>query len=295
MRNKSFFTLFLFLALFCLFLAPVHGSAGPLVLFDQSHGQRFFIEKNRPLDLSGLAVLFVDQGATVKVSRAPLTGKTLRDVDVLIIAGAFAPIRKAEIEAIAEFLERGGKLAVMIHIGKPFHGLLERLGVGISVAPVYEQPSRRPPPRRQRAFAFRAGKEWLALHSRFIKEVVEMGPIHSIPHKSSRIFRGLVNVRGRLELCVSIGGVLRIEPYPKPNVMVRERLVVAAKAGKSVVFPVSEVIGHVEYDKEALKPLPVTVSGSRAVYTKGIIAHGKRDIGLLDDILLFRILTRNLS
>ena len=163
------------------------------------------------------------------------------------------------------------------------------------LAAVYEQPSRRRPPRRQRAFAFRAGKEWLALHSRFIKEVVEMGPIHSIPHKSSRIFRGLVNVRGRLELCVSIGGVLRIEPYPKPNVMVRERLVVAAKAGKSVVFPVSEVIGHVEYDKDAVKPLPVTVSGSRAVYTKGIIANGKMDIGLLDDILLFRILTRNLS
>lgn len=139
MRNKSFFALFLGVALFCLFLAPVYCFAGPLVLFDQSHGQRFFIEKNRPLDLSGLAVLFVDQGATVKVSRAPLTRKTLRDVDVLIIAGAFAPIRKAEIEAIAEFLERGGKLAVMIHIGKPFHGLLERLGVGISVAPVYEQ------------------------------------------------------------------------------------------------------------------------------------------------------------
>ncbi|WP_457574348.1 DUF4350 domain-containing protein [Desulfolithobacter sp.] len=139
MRNKLFFILFFSAALFCFVCGPVHGYAGPLVLFDQSHGQRFFIEKNRPLDLSGLAVLFVDQGATVTVSRASLTRKTLRDVDVLIIAGAFAPIRQSEIEAIAEFLERGGKLAVMIHIGKPFHGLLDRLGVGISVAPVYEQ------------------------------------------------------------------------------------------------------------------------------------------------------------
>ncbi|WP_456385510.1 DUF4350 domain-containing protein [Desulfolithobacter sp.] len=109
------------------------------MLFDQSHGQRFFIEKNRPLDLSGLAVLFVDQGASVRVSRDPLTGRNLQDVDVLVIAGAFAPVRKPEVEAIAEFLERGGRLAVMVHIGRPFHGLLERLGVGISVAPVYEQ------------------------------------------------------------------------------------------------------------------------------------------------------------
>jgi len=159
----------------------------------------------------------------------------------------------------------------------------------------YERPVSPEPAKRYRAFAFRTGAEWLALSSRLIKEVVEMGPIHSIPHKSSRIFRGLVNVRGRLELCVSIGGVLRIEPYPKTGAPVRERLIVAAKAGKSVVFPVSEVMGHVEYDREALKPLPVTVSGSKAVYTKGIINSGGRDIGLLDDILLFRILTRNLT
>jgi len=146
-----------------------------------------------------------------------------------------------------------------------------------------------------RVFAFRTGEEWLAVRSRLIQAIVEMGPIHSIPHKSSRIFRGLVNVRGRLELCVSIGGVLRLKPYPKPEQLsAHERLVVAAKAGKSVVFPVSEVMGHVDYDKNSVRPLPVTVSGSRAVYTKGIITHKGTEIGLLDDKLLFRILTRNL-
>ena len=123
-----------------------------------------------------------------------------------------------------------------------------------------------------------------------------MGPIHSIPHKSSRIFRGIVNIRGRLELCVSIGGVLRIEPGAvRQGTPAPERLIVAAKGGQSVVFPVSEVMGPVPYNSSALKPLPITVSGSKAVYTKGILRINNQEVGILDDTMLFRILARNLE
>ncbi|MBU4153210.1 MAG: chemotaxis protein CheW [Proteobacteria bacterium] len=150
--------------------------------------------------------------------------------------------------------------------------------------------------RTQSAFIFRAGDEWLGVTSTMIKEVVDMGPIHSIPHKSSRIFRGIVNIRGRLELCVSIGGVLRIEPGTRQQgTPAPERLIVAAKDGQSIVFPVSEVMGPVLYDASILKPLPITVSGSKAVYTKGILNINDQEVGMLDDAMLFRILTRNLG
>ena len=124
-----------------------------------------------------------------------------------------------------------------------------------------------------------------------------MGQIHSIPHKSSRIFRGLVNVRGKLELCVSIGGVLKIEQNSQnvPDHFSPERLILANKAGQSVVFPVSEVIGSVDYEAEEVKPLPITTSGAKAVYTKGILLLGDKNVALLDDALLFRILTRNIA
>ena len=46
-------------------------------------------------------------------------------------------------------------------------------------------------------FVFRTGEEWLAIRSSLIKEVVDMGPIHSIPHKSSRVIRGIVNISAR--------------------------------------------------------------------------------------------------
>lgn len=147
------------------------------------------------------------------------------------------------------------------------------------------------------AFVFRAGEEWLALPAYLIQEVVDMGPIHSLPHRSSRIFRGIVNIRGKLELCVSIGGVLRIEPHRRntEGVLTPERLVVASKDGQDLVFPVSEVLGIIHYQPEMLQELPITMAGSKAVYTRGILCLPNRDVGFLDYQLLFRILTRNLA
>lgn len=160
----------------------------------------------------------------------------------------------------------------------------------------FRQPPSQAPKTTKTAFIFRAGDEWLGVKSSLIKEVVDMGPIHSIPHKSSRIFRGIVNIRGRLELCVSIGGVLRIEPGARrQGIPTPERLIVAAKAGQSIVFPVSEVMGPMPYNASALKPLPITVSGSKAVYTKGILNVNNKEVGMLDDAMLFRILARNLG
>jgi len=151
------------------------------------------------------------------------------------------------------------------------------------------------------AFVFRAGGEWLALPAGLIREVVDMGMIHTIPHRSGQILRGLVNIRGKLEVCVSIGGVLGIEHGErKRDVKIHgyvtpERLVVGAREGQIIVFPVTEVRGHVRYTPEMLRELPVTVSGSKAVYTKGILCLEDLDIGFLEDDMLFRTLTRSLA
>jgi len=160
----------------------------------------------------------------------------------------------------------------------------------------FRQPAKVEEITTKSTFVFRAGDEWLGVKSSLIKEVVDMGPIHSIPHKSSRIFRGIVNIRGRLELCVSIGGVLRIEPGTKrQGIPAPERLIIAAKGGQSVVFPVSEVMGPIPYNSSALRPLPITMSGSKAIYTKGILNVKDKEVSLLDDTLLFKILARNLG
>jgi len=151
------------------------------------------------------------------------------------------------------------------------------------------------------AFVFRAGNEWLALPSNLIQEVVNMGPIHSIPNINNKVLRGLVNIHGRLQICVSIGRVLGLEKLEKtaeqlePDYVSQERLVVVLQNNHLVAFPVSEVRGIIRYTTEILKDLPVTVSGSKAVYTMGILHIEGKDIGLLKDKPLFKTLTKDLE
>lgn len=62
---------------------------------------------------------------------------------------------------------------------------------------------------------FRVGEEWLATDISLLVEIAELRPIHTIPHRSNDVLAGLVNIRGELELCVSLGGLLGIEmEYP---------------------------------------------------------------------------------
>lgn len=104
-------------------------AGGPVVLFDQGHGQHFLAERTDPLDLSTFAGLFTERGNVVRSAAAPLSDAALAKVDILIISGAFAPLSVAELDAVDHFLARGGRLAVMLHIGPTLAGLLERLGV----------------------------------------------------------------------------------------------------------------------------------------------------------------------
>lgn len=149
-------------------------------------------------------------------------------------------------------------------------------------------------------FVFRTGGEWLALPAKLIQEVLEFGVIHTLPHRSNAVLRGVVNIRGKLELCFSIGAVLGIDRYERNGGQGDKytspfRMVVAERFGERIVFPVSEVYGSFRYAEGMLQQLPVTVSGSRAAFTKGILCVQNFDVGFLDDRILFEALMRNLQ
>ena len=126
-----------------------------------------------------------------------------------------------------------------------------------------------------------------------------MSVIHRLPHRSSKILRGVVSIRGRLELCFSIGAVLGIEREETPNdknkYMSPERLIVVQSHGQKIVFPVSQVFGIVRFSKDMLQQLPVTVSCSKAAFTRGILyVDNEFDVGFLEPETLFDALTRSL-
>ena len=103
-----------------------------VALFDESHGQRFLPEHDGPLDLSQFAKVLEQQGFAIQATDHAITDQVLVHVDVLLISGAFKPVTAAEVEAITRFVERGGRLVVMLHIGPPVAELLHRLHTSIS-------------------------------------------------------------------------------------------------------------------------------------------------------------------
>lgn len=128
--------------LFCLLFLPISALAeNPRLLFDQSHRQAFLAESPGPLQLSGLTATFQRQGIQVAVSTDQLTSNALENFDALVISGAFATHSEEEIIAILDFLSRGGKLAVMVHIGQPLLPLLHKLGVDVGNKVINEKPA----------------------------------------------------------------------------------------------------------------------------------------------------------
>lgn len=129
----------LLLAFLLLPLSAAGAEAVPCILFDQGHNQRFHIEEKGELQLSGLAETFRARGAQVTSTRAALTDEVLADAAALVISGPFGRLDAEEIEAVARFVERGGRLAVMLHIGPPLGGLLGRLDVDHSNGVLHER------------------------------------------------------------------------------------------------------------------------------------------------------------
>jgi hypothetical protein len=132
------FTGILFLAFS--FITSSYGAEGPpTVLFDQGHGQKFVVGDNGPLQLSSLATIFTQKGFKVQASSAPLTDEVLANVQAIVLSGPFKTCSPTEIDALVRFLERGGKLVAMLHIGQPLDTLLQRLGVAFSNGVIHEQ------------------------------------------------------------------------------------------------------------------------------------------------------------
>ena len=143
---------------------------------------------------------------------------------------------------------------------------------------------------------FRLGSEWLALTTVTFAEVAQERPIHRIPHRSSRLLLGIVNLRGQLTLCVDMKNILEIEEEKLPvkkEGKIYKRMVAIQKGKNRWIFPVDEVYGVYHCDINRVENVPVTAAKSKVNYMKGIIEWNHHRVGYLDDELLFLNLDRS--
>ena len=146
------------------------------------------------------------------------------------------------------------------------------------------------------ALAFRLGDEWFALQTSIIREVTYCNNHHSLPHRTNKILRGIVNVRGELLLCVSLGYLFKLQKSEKDydtTKPIHQRYIVIGDNEEYYTFPVSEVRNTLRYDVDAIQKPPSTLAEATSCYVSGIIVHEDTHIGLINNELLFNTLHRS--
>ncbi|MDX8381046.1 MAG: chemotaxis protein CheW [Ghiorsea sp.] len=147
-------------------------------------------------------------------------------------------------------------------------------------------------------FVFRIGKEWLALPTSMLVEVLEHRDIHFIPHRSNQTLLGLINVQGEMQLCFSAAKRLGIDKSKseqnKIHQKVTSRILLVSQEGEELAFLSDEVYGVQLYHEKEVQPLPVTISSEKDSLSKGLLVWEQGHVAVLDGSLLFNALMESL-
>jgi chemotaxis-related protein WspD len=153
------------------------------------------------------------------------------------------------------------------------------------------RPSERGSVDEQALLVFRLGGEWLALSLSVVSEVTAPRPVHRVPHRTNRVFSGLVSLRGQLQLCVSLHGLLDVDPPDEPPAS--PRLVLIRKDSETWAFAAEEVLGVHRVDRDRLQKVPSTLANPAGSFSRAVFDPGDgRSVDVLDEPRLFAALRR---
>ena len=143
---------------------------------------------------------------------------------------------------------------------------------------------------------FRIGSEWFALPTGIVKEVADVRPIHSIPHRRGGAVLGVANVRGELVVCVALDRLLDLPPADEQGSRAaRRRLLVLRRDAIRAVCPADEVHGIHRVRASEVQEVPATVGKSSGRHSKAIISWAGRSVGLIDDQVMFNAVQRSMA
>ncbi|MGD1325118.1 chemotaxis protein CheW [Pandoraea pnomenusa] len=148
---------------------------------------------------------------------------------------------------------------------------------------------------------FRLGDEWLALPASAIEEVAPMRGWHSVPGHRQRALLGLVNLRGALVPCLSLGELIGVQPtvaQTTPTGAPRagtSRLLALRHGHHLSAFPVAEVHGTVTPTTERLGAVPATALGAADGFSVAVLHWREQVVGVLDPLRVGAAFDRSLA
>jgi len=160
---------------------------------------------------------------------------------------------------------------------------------------------------------FRLGREWMAFPTQAIAEVTVPRPIHRIPHRSNAILIGLVNLRGQLQLCISLHGLLGLESpqsssgqfYSHGLNTEREKTAVTGSSPtsglrlivlrnrerlESWIFEADEVLGVYRLPRSQMRSVSSTLTNPEVSFSQAILSWEDRSVSFLDEQRVFAAL-----
>lgn len=166
---------------------------------------------------------------------------------------------------------------------------------------------------------FRLGQEWLAFRTTTVAEVTLPRPVHRVPHRNNEALIGLVNLRGQLQLCVSLHGLLGVNA-PRPasvpgppgspplpdafhpeaggDVHVagtppsKSRLIVLRDRDRSEtwIFPAEEVLGVHRLPRTQVLSVSSSLANADISFSQAILRWQDREVSFLDEQRVFAAL-----
>ena len=162
---------------------------------------------------------------------------------------------------------------------------------------ILAEPARAADTEATSVLVFRIDKEWLSLPTALLVEVTPTRTLHRVPHRAGGGLAGLVNIRGQLQLCVSLHAVLGLPggPAARPagEAGGSARLLVLERAGERPqrwVLGVDEVAGVQRVARSALRPVPCTVSQAATRFSSALFEWQDMTVALLDEDRLLEAL-----
>jgi chemotaxis-related protein WspD len=144
---------------------------------------------------------------------------------------------------------------------------------------------------RRSVLVFKLGKEWLGLEAQTLVEVSENRSARRIAHRAGGLIEGLVSIRGEMQLCLSLLGVLSIDARA-PLSGERPRLVLVRDEASLWVFRVSHVRGVIGFSPAQLSAPAASIGSSITQHVEGILRVDDLTVSVLNRVALFEAFKR---
>lgn len=141
---------------------------------------------------------------------------------------------------------------------------------------------------------FRLGNQWFGLPPKYFHEVIKWNDIHSMPHNTTDQLKGIVAIRGEIQLCISLEHILGINRGESLGDDIRDsiskRMVVLSGSDEKYVFPVSEIRDIHHYSTKELAAPPATASTNSKNVIIGVLNLGDKYITCLSFNILIDLI-----